>query len=85
LDVGIDRRRIEDASENFLDGVNRPVAVPLPNTNREQAIEERVLRRSSLVARQRAEMVVRVIAHADPRRRGPSKSPPVMGTVRRVP
>src|SRR6266850_6765126 len=50
--------------ENLLDGVNRPVSMTLPNTHREQAIEERVLRRGSLEAGQRAEIVVRVIAHA---------------------
>src|SRR5205085_2794457 len=52
------------SSENLLDNVNRAVSVTLPDTHREQPIEERVLRRGSLEAGQRAEIVVRVIAHA---------------------
>src|ERR1700681_2342628 len=55
------------SSENLLDGVDRPVSMTFPNTHREQAIEERVLRRGRLEARQRAEIVVRVVAHAGER------------------
>src|SRR5882724_8082218 len=51
-------------SEDLLDRVSRPVPVTFPNAHGEQAIEERVLRRSGLEARQRAEIVVRVVAHA---------------------
>jgi hypothetical protein len=51
-------------SENLLDCVNRPVSVTLANTHREQAIEECVLRRGCLEPGQRAEILVRVVAHA---------------------
>src|SRR5438046_6549627 len=44
--------------------MNRPVSVAFPNTHREEAIEERVLWGGSLEAWQRAEIVVRVVAHA---------------------
>ena len=44
--------------------MNRPVSVRLPNTHREQPIEERVLRRGGFEAGQRTEIVVRVVAHA---------------------
>src|SRR5580658_297761 len=54
-------------SENLLDGVDRPVSVTFPDTHREQAIEERVLRRGRLEARQGTEIVVRVVAHASER------------------
>src|SRR6266853_5329531 len=52
------------SSENLLDGVNRRVSVRLPHSHREQAIEERVLRRGCLEAGQRAEIVVRIVEHA---------------------
>src|ERR1700681_2633677 len=52
------------SSENLLDGVDRPVSMTFPDTHRQQAIEERVLRRGRLEARQRAKIVVRVVAHA---------------------
>src|ERR1700719_1658733 len=51
-------------SENLLDGVDWPVSVTFPDTHREQAIEERVLRRGRLEARQGTEIVARVVAHA---------------------
>src|SRR5437773_6808818 len=51
-------------SKDLLDSVNWPVSVTFPNAHCEQAIEERVLRRGGLEARQRAEIVVRVVAHA---------------------
>ena len=41
-----------------------PATVTFPDTHGEQAIEERVLRRGSLEARQGTEIVVRVVAHA---------------------
>src|SRR3954469_5541813 len=55
---------IHQRLENLLDGVNRPVPVTLSRTHSEQAIEERVLRRRSLEAGHRSEVVVRVVAHA---------------------
>src|SRR3977135_2373663 len=51
-------------SKDLLDSVNWPVSVTFPNAHCEQAIEERVLRRGGLEAQQRAEIVVRVVAHA---------------------
>src|SRR5207247_9920295 len=51
-------------SEHLLDSVNRPVRTDLSYAHGEQAIEERVLRRGGLEARQRAQVVVRVVAHA---------------------
>src|ERR1700757_1197615 len=54
-------------SEDLLDRVSGPVPVTFPNAHGEQAIEERVLRRGGFEARQRAEIVVRVVAYAGER------------------
>src|ERR1700704_1217490 len=51
-------------SKDLIDGVNRPLRTDLPYAYSEQTIEERVLRRGGLEARQCAKIVVRVIAHA---------------------
>src|SRR6202049_3044199 len=54
-------------SKDLLDSVNWPVSVTFPNAHCEQAVEECVLRRGRLEARQGTEIVVRVVAHASER------------------
>src|SRR5262247_2950101 len=47
--------------------MNRPVGADLANANREETIEERVLRRGGLESRERAEIVILIVAHAGKR------------------
>ena len=106
-------------SENFLNHMDNPVRVKLSSAHGEEAIEECIRRCGSLEARQRPEIVIRVVAHAGerhvnqravvglarypeieferaiggrapqsapppstvPRKRSPSKVPPVMGKI----
>src|SRR4029453_10949203 len=63
----IEVRTLRSTSENLLDHVNRPVGVKLSNAHGEEAIEELILGRGGLEAGQRAEIVVRVVAHAGKR------------------
>src|SRR6185436_20784090 len=54
-------------SEDLLDGVNRPLGANLSDADREQTIDERVLLCGRLEPWHRAEIVVRVVAHAGER------------------
>ena len=61
------RYRLQDASEDFFDDVNRPIGADFPDANGDQAIEEGVLRRGRFETWRRAEIVVRVVPHAGER------------------
>jgi hypothetical protein len=69
--------RTVQSLEQFFNCMQRPVRTDLADADREQPVEEVVLRRGGLEARQRAELTIRIVAHAG--ERSPSNAPPVMG------